>query len=158
MGRTSKYNTVIAPNLDKIEDWIKQGATDKEVCEKLKISTHTFTGYLDEARNGREEYIPLLETYTRARVIPDEKVVAALFKLATGYTWIERVHEEIESPDGKITHKYRERNVEVPPSFPAQQFWLTNKCSNDWKIRREVERVEDSGEYGVVMMPEVKDE
>lgn len=41
-GRQSIYDTVILPNIKKIEEWSKSGATEKQICESLGISVSAF--------------------------------------------------------------------------------------------------------------------
>ena len=48
MGRKSKYETHVLPNLDKITEWKKQGATDEKICKALGISIDAFYRYKNE--------------------------------------------------------------------------------------------------------------
>lgn len=155
MGRKNNYDTVVLPNLDKIIKWVKEGATNKAIAEKLGISAASFFKYLAEGESGNKHYVELFEAYAQARVIADEQIENALFKSAIGYTWTEHVRETITDPKGNITVKERTRTVDVPGSVPAQQFWLINKSPDKWKVKRETVQVEDS-ESGVIMLPEVK--
>ena len=41
----SKYETHVAPRLEEIKDWVRNGATDSDVCQKLGISKDTFYEY-----------------------------------------------------------------------------------------------------------------
>lgn len=155
MGRPNKYGSVILPNIDKIERWVKDGATNKAIAEKLGIAYSSFQAYIAEAYAGNEIYSALLEAYAHAREIADEKIENALFKSATGYTWTEVTREEITDAHGHVTVKEKTRTVDVPASVPAQQFWLINRNPERWKSKRENEAVEENG-AGIVVMPEVK--
>lgn len=155
MGRRNNYTAIVLPNLDKIEKWVKEGATNKAIAAKLKISYASFKEYIAEAYSGNEKYAALLDSYAHAREIADEKIENALFKSATGYTWTEHVREVITDPKGNVTVKERTRTVDVPGSVPAQQFWLINKSPDKWKVKRETVQVEDT-ESGVIMLPEIK--
>lgn len=41
----SKYETHVAPRLEEIKDWVRNGATDREVWERLGISKDSFYEY-----------------------------------------------------------------------------------------------------------------
>ena len=47
-GRKTVYDTHIAPNLDKIREWRKAGATVENMADALGISKTTFHKYLNE--------------------------------------------------------------------------------------------------------------
>lgn len=48
MARPSKYETHVAPRLDEIADWVRNGATEKDVAERLGISERSFYEYKNE--------------------------------------------------------------------------------------------------------------
>lgn len=41
----SKYETHVAPRLEEIKDWVRNGATDEEIIERLGISRSSFYEY-----------------------------------------------------------------------------------------------------------------
>lgn len=48
-GRKSAYDTIIQPNLDKIEKWLYDDRmTVKEICKKLNTTQKTFYKYYNE--------------------------------------------------------------------------------------------------------------
>ena len=55
-GRKSVYDTNIKPNLDKIKEWRKVGATVENMCECLGISKATFFKYLKEQKEFSDAY------------------------------------------------------------------------------------------------------
>lgn len=55
-GRKSVYDTNIKPNLDKIKEWRKVGATVENICDCLKVSQATFFKYLKEKKEFAEAY------------------------------------------------------------------------------------------------------
>lgn len=59
-GRKSIYDTVILPNLDKIGEWVRGGATEKQICEALGISVSAF--------NVHKEKTELKETLKKNRI------------------------------------------------------------------------------------------
>ena len=48
MARPSKYETHVAPRVEEIKDWVRNGATDKYIWEKLGISERSFYEYKNE--------------------------------------------------------------------------------------------------------------
>lgn len=62
-GRRSKYETSVAPYLDKIREWRKTGATVENICGVLGIATSTWFEYAkvhedfsDAIKNGQIEF------------------------------------------------------------------------------------------------------
>ena len=58
-GRKNVYDTVIFPNINKIEEWVKSGATEKQICEALGISVSAF--------NAHKEKMELKEALKKGR-------------------------------------------------------------------------------------------
>lgn len=63
----SKYETHVAPRLEEIKDWARNGATDEEIIKRLGIPETSFYEY---KRNISEFSEPLKETkaYVEAQV------------------------------------------------------------------------------------------
>jgi hypothetical protein len=55
-GRKSVYDTHIAPRLEDIRRWRKDGATVENMCDVLGISKTTFHKYLDEKPEFADAY------------------------------------------------------------------------------------------------------
>lgn len=55
-GRKSVYDTNIKPNLDKIKEWRKVGATVENMCDCLDVSKATFFKYLKEKKEFADAY------------------------------------------------------------------------------------------------------
>lgn len=55
-GRKSVYDTNIKPNLDKIKEWRKVGATVDNICDCLDVSKATFFKYLKEKKEFADAY------------------------------------------------------------------------------------------------------
>lgn len=47
-GRKSKFEENVKPHLDKIREWKKTGATDKQICQMLDISKTSYYEYLQK--------------------------------------------------------------------------------------------------------------
>ena len=159
----SKYDTHVLPNLDKIEEWAKAGATAKEIAGKLNIAYSTFRKYLDGGEKGDERYSALSAAFVRACEVPDDEVEAALFKLATGYTVslaktfkVKRVDYDPET--GRKIGEHEELVVgydetHVPANAQAQMFWLANRRPDRWEYKPEKKDEEAKGGGVVLLAP-----
>lgn len=163
----SKYASHVQPYLDKIEGWLRKGATEKEVAANLHISWSTLKLYLKRGRDGEDPYSALSDLFVRACEEPDDKVEASLFKLATGY------HETVQKKfkvkravfdphTGRKIEEYEElvdgeEQVYVPANVNAQTFWLANRRRDKWALKPESEQKDEdaSEDRGVIMIPEI---
>lgn len=75
MARPSKYETHVASRLHEIEDWVRNGATNKQVGERLGISHDSFCVY-------QRNYPEFSETIKKNRDYVDGQVENALLKNA----------------------------------------------------------------------------
>lgn len=71
MARPSKYDTHVAPRLEEIKDWVRNGATDKELWEKLHISMDSFYEY-------KKQFSEFSESLKETKEYVDAKVENAL--------------------------------------------------------------------------------
>lgn len=128
-GRKSKWTSHVEPHLERIKYWRRMGLLEKEICNKLDVSEHTFCKF-------KRIYPQLLHALKESKEEADQEVVNALFKRACGFEYTET--EIIGTPDetGKkmakiervITHKRYE-----PPHSTAQIFYLKNRCPLAWQ-------------------------
>jgi len=132
----SKYETHVLPFLDKISEWAKQGATGKEIAQKLGIAYSSFKLYLSKAENGDEAYSALSACYRQACVVADDEVEAALFKRACGFEYEEVKTEERFNPKtGQIIKVTTTTTKMVPPEPTSAMFWLANRRRDRWQYR-----------------------
>ena len=61
MARPSKYETHVAPRLEEVKDWVRNGATDEEIAKRLGVSRDSlieykkeFSEFSDILRKGKE--------------------------------------------------------------------------------------------------------
>lgn len=135
-GRRTKYHEYVQPHIKKIEEWVKSGATEKEICDALGIAPSTFYEY-------KKKYSELSNALRAGRQCVVLNIKAALFKKAMGFEYEEK--RGIKK-DGIIT------STEVyvrycPPDTTAAAMLLRNydeewrdkdSASTDFK-RQEVE-------------------
>ncbi len=162
----SKYDSHVAPYLDKIALWAEKGASQAEIAGKLKLAISTFKLYLSKGEKGEAPYSDLSDCFTRACKAPDDEVEASLYKLCNGYNAPVvknfKVKEVIYDPDTGRKVKETEKlvvgidEVHVQANVTAQMFWLANRRSDRWKYKpNEADSPDKEDERGVIMLPEV---
>lgn len=152
----SKYETHVLPYLERIEWWVKMGASQNEIADKLHVAPSTFKLYLSKGEKGEEPYSDLSDCFARACEEPDDQVEAALYKRAKGIEYEERTYEtkwnaaaqEFQEVCTKRVTKY------IPPDPTSAMFWLTNRRSDRYKYKPEpVDPDGDEGSGVVLLAP-----
>ena len=161
----SKYESHVAPYLDKIAKWAEQGASQAEIARNLHLAVSTFKLYLSKGEKGESPYSDLSDCFRQACEEPDETVQAALYKSCLGYNAPIRktfkVKEVIyDETTGKKLKEFERLEtaideVHVPANVTAQMFWLANRMSDRWKYKPEPAVDDESGGTGVVELPPV---
>lgn len=106
-GRPSKYETSVKARFDEIAEWLKTGATDKEIAENLGVNKSTFCAY-------KKQYPELTEFIKKGRKVPVQAIKAALYKRATGFTYSEKKTViEYEEWDADIKNALAELGMDV---------------------------------------------
>ncbi len=82
-GRKNQYFTHVKPRFDEIAEWLKLGATDKEIIENLGIGKSAFYCYLND-------YPDFSEFLKENRKSPVQEIKAAMFKNAVGFDYSEK--------------------------------------------------------------------
>lgn len=90
-GRPSKYDSDVKPRFEEIKEWLKIGATDREIADNLGINKATMCDY-------KKRFSEFNELIKKGRKMPIQDIKAALFKRATGFDYKEI--EEIEDNEG----------------------------------------------------------
>lgn len=139
-GRKSKYETNVEPRLLEVAAWCRDGLTDKEIAERLNISSDSFYKY-------KNEFTEFSDTLKETKEIADIKVENSLNKNANGYDYEEQVvvmkKEVIYNEQGK-----RQKEITYPVTVTvtkhkeaetkAQQFWLQNRKPKQWRNQADV--------------------
>lgn len=124
-GRKSVYETVILPNLDRIGEWIRNGASEKQICEALGISVSAF--------NAHKEKNELKETLKQSRTNLVLELRGELISLAKRHK-LETKKTYITVDDEGNTRKHTEVTVkEVDASLSAINMLLNNLDRENWK-------------------------
>lgn len=131
MAKT-KYETVVLPNLELIERWKRNGASEEEIAKRLGIAYSTFNVY-------KSQKSELSEALKKGAEIVDTEVENALLKRALGYNYNETTKERNEDGELVVTKIVTKQ---VAPDTTAQIFWLKNRCPDNWKDKKEIDGVE----------------
>ncbi len=120
MARPSKYQTHVAPRLNEIADWLRNGATDKEIAARLGISEDSFYTY-------KREFSEFSETLKKTRDAVDGEVENALLQSALkGNTAAQIFWLKNRRPK-----QWREKPVEEPGDNESTGFvFSVEDCSN----------------------------
>ena len=93
-GRKNAYETTIKPRLSEISEWLKNGATDKQIAYNLGITQKTLCKY-------KAEKSELSEFFKNERQSLVLQLRGALIKRAMGFNYTETktVKEQVDLPD-----------------------------------------------------------
>lgn len=122
MARPSKYDSHVKPRLSEVEDWVRNGASDKEIAERLHISADSLIEY-------KKKFSEFSECLKNTREYVDGQVENALLKRALGYSY----EETIQEADGVGNKKAKKFVKHVIPDVTAQIFWLKNRRPDKWR-------------------------
>lgn len=93
-GRKNKYETHIVPFFPQIAEWLKNGATERQIAEKLGVAYSTFNDY-------KVKYPELMELLEKGRRNLVADLRGVLVKRAKGFDYTETkvVKENVDLPD-----------------------------------------------------------
>lgn len=93
-GRKNKYETHVVPFFPQISEWLSNGATEKQIAEKLGIAYGTFNEY-------KVRYTELTELLKSGRRNLVADLRGALIKKAMGFDYTETkvIKEHVDLPD-----------------------------------------------------------
>ena len=142
MARPSKYETHVAPRLEEVRDWCRNGATDEEIAKRLGIAYSTFKEY-------KNEFSAFSAVLKESKEFVDMQVENALLKRALGYSY-EEITKEVDEVGRR---KVKTVTKQVVPDVTAQIFWLKNRRPEKWREKPK-ETEEAQGEQGFVISVE----
>lgn len=152
----SKYESHVAPYIDKISGWAEKGATAKDIAKKLGVAYSSFRKYVDLGSKGDERYKALAAAFAVACAVPDDEIETALYDRAKGIRWEEKTYERKKNPDTGYMELVLTKTVTrfIPPDPTSAMFWLTNRRPDRWKYKPGEDQSENTG-GGVVELPAV---
>lgn len=124
-----KYEYWLTPEgLLKIEGWARDGLTDEQIAQNIRISRDTLYAW-------KKRYPDISDALKRGKEVVDRQVENALLKRALGYEY-EEVKEKFE---GNVMTERTVTKKEVVPDVTAQIFWLKNRKREAWADRQNIE-------------------
>ncbi|KOC32541.1 Xaa-His dipeptidase [Clostridium botulinum] len=135
MARSDSFEELIESSLDKVESWVEQGLTDKEIADKLEIGYSTYRKY-------KTTSVALKGAIATGKDKANQEVEKSLFKKCIGFKYTEevatKVKNEVIGEDGKTILVKEDVVIKQvkkysPPDLNAQKFWLTNREKIKWK-------------------------
>lgn len=139
---------LIAEQLPIITKMAREGNTETEIIEYLKISRNTFYKYKKQHKELQEA---LNEGYRTSL----EKVEAALYKAALGYSYEEITHERDRAGEMVETKRVLK---EVQPNVSAIMNILKNKRTEDWNIADKIDVAAEVKSHSVDLSNYSKDD
>lgn len=125
-GRKSKYKECVEPYLDKIREYKKLGATDKQICGILGISQDSFYTYIkkhpefsEAVKNGVAEFVTELRGRLASLCVPH--------KLETKKQYI-----KVDQETGNKTQYTEITTRDVDPDIAAINLLLKNLDRYNW--------------------------
>ena len=123
-GRKNAYDTVIKPRFEEITEWLRNGATEKQIAANLGITQDTFYKY----KSSKTEFSELIKKGRESLVI---QLRSALVKKALGYTYTE-TKKITRIDDGKPIQSIEETTKTAHPDVAALNLCLKNYDPDDW--------------------------
>ena len=120
-GRKSKYDLMVKPHIKQIEEWAKNGATEKEICDALGIAQSTFYEY-------KKRYSELSNALRTGRQCIVLDIKAALLKKALGFEYEEK--RGVKKDGALVSMEVYVRYS--PPDTTAAAMLLRN-YDKDWR-------------------------
>lgn len=148
-GRKNVYDTLIKPRFSEIEDWLRHGATEKQVTENLGITEETYYKY----KRQKTEFSELIKNGKSSLVL---QLRGALIKKALGFDYTE-VKRFTKVENNKQIQTIEETQKTSLPDVAAINLCLKNYDSENWandpqalklkeeelKLRREIAEKDD---------------
>ena len=148
------YDDIIMPNLPVIKAYLRDGLTQKQICQKLGISETSLKNYRDKFPEFNKIW---LETREKTDIV---NVVGSYYKQAVGYTVVETEKQYKYDKNGKkklVGEKVKERYI--PPVEKATANWIALRLRKheEWGKFAELLFKQSDGqqaeEAGVILMP-----
>lgn len=121
MARTSLYEERVKSRFSEISEWLKAGATEKEVYKNLRVGKDAWFKY-------KREHEDLKNLINNARKEPVLKIKAAMLKRALGFEYEEKkvTTTTIEYPD-EIDEILKDCNLDVTKTPKKVKTEITKK-------------------------------
>lgn len=116
----------------EIYELAQAGLTTAEIAEHFGVSEITVYRW-------RQKHPKLDEAMRMGANLPDDRVVASLYKQATGYTYKEQQAIKLSDARGNERVEIVEVERRAPPVPSASIFWLKNRRRTEWRDTQQIE-------------------
>ena len=159
LAKKTKYETLIVPNLDIIQAWIRDGLTDKEIAQNLDISLQSLGQYKHQHPDFAQMF---RENKERCDLV---NIVGAYKRRAEGYTVVEHTRHYVFKDGARILVDEYEKERHIPADVKASEHWIQMRLKHHPiygqlgeiiknSYQRDID-ASDGVQAGVVLMPEV---
>ena len=124
-GRKSAYETTIKPRFNEISEWLRNGATEKQVYENLGIGKDAFYKY-------KREMPEFNELIKKGRETLVKQLRGALVKKAFGFQYVETKKIKYTDENGEQKERVEETTKTALPDVAALNLCLKNYDSEEW--------------------------
>lgn len=124
-GRKSVYEDLIKSRFCDISEWLKNGATERQIADNLGIAYSTFNRYKSEKKELKE----LLKNGRRNLVL---ELRGALVKKALGFEYTEKKRSKRRGENGEVIEYIEEITKQSLPDVAALNLCLKNYDSDNW--------------------------
>ena len=121
-GRPTLYDSSYAKQSEKL---CKLGATDADLAEFFEVQIATIHHW----KLVHEEFFDSIKVGKKPA---DERVKRSLYNRAVGYTY--ETTKIFNGHNGVVVVPYKEH---VPPDVTVGQFWLRNRCKDEFRDKHE---------------------
>ena len=124
-GRPNKYESNVKPRINEILEWLKLGATEKEIAENLGVNQKVFCKY-------KKEHSELTALIKKGRKEPVQEIKAALYKKAIGFTYQEKKEVRGGDADGEYWKEETYTKYSVPDPTAAMMLLKHWDKETEW--------------------------
>lgn len=124
-GRKSAFETSIKPRFSDISEWLRSGATDKQIAHNLGISYSTFNKYKAE----KKEFAEILKSGRESLVV---QLRGALVKRALGFNYVETKTVKTKDINGEQIERVETTVKHAMPDVAALNLCLKNYDAENW--------------------------
>jgi transposase len=152
MPRKGYYDRIVKNRFDEIEAWLRDGMTDAQIANRLRISPATLIRY----KNEHEEFAKLMKR--TKDYVDNVEMVGAYKRRAEGYTvettrkkYIYKIKEDGTTQKILVSEEVKE--VHVPGDARAMENWLRVRQKDTWGG----DTVQETADSGVIVLQERDD-
>lgn len=124
-GRKNAYETIIKPRFNEILEWLKNGATEKQIAENLGVAYSTYLKHKAE----NVEFSELIKKGRESLVL---KLRGTLVKKAFGFQYTEIKKIKYTDENGDVKERIEETTKASLPDVAALNLCLKNYDSEEW--------------------------